>query len=644
MSKCIKIAAFIFCVLSTYAAWSQVRLPALVRDSMVLQRDAPIAVWGWASAGESVRVSFLGKTYRTRTGADGKWKLMLAPTHAGGPYTLSINATNHITLNNILVGDVWFCSGQSNMVHQLSLHRDRYRAEIAAANDPTIRQFFVPNTSALQGPREDMPSGAWRSAVGNDVLQFSAVAYFFAKDIHDRYGIPVGIINASIGGTPIEAWTSAGGLKDFPATQKIIRQNTDTAYVNDLYRQMQAQSALQPPVRDKGFLENIKWQDTAYLPKGWRTINVPGYWEDQGLHDLDGIVWYRKEINIPASMTGRPARLLLGRIVDADNVYVNGQLVGTTTYLYPQRRYDLSANLLHTGTNLIVVRVRNNEGKGGFVPDKPYCIAIGTDTLDLKGTWRYKVGEAFAPKQKAPIYFSAQNQPTALFNAMVAPVLNYGIKGVLWYQGESNISNAAQYERLLPALVQDWRRQFAQGDLPFLYVQLPGFQDYDYLPTESDWALVREGQLKALSLPNTAMAVAIDLGEWNDVHPDRKKEVGDRLALAARKLVYGEKNLVASGPVFHDARIDGNRIIINFTNMGSGLKTCDGEPPASIAIAGADKKFFWADTKIEGDSVIAWSSSVPQPLYVRYAWADNPIDPNLCNREGLPASPFKTDK
>jgi len=610
----------------------------------VLQRDARIAVWGWASAREAVRVRFLGKTYRTKTGSDGKWKIMLAPAHAGGPYTLSIDGSNHITLKNILVGDVWFCSGQSNMVHQLALHRDRYHAEIAAANDPTIRQFFVPNTTDLQGPRTDMSAGAWRSAVGNDVLQFSAVAYFFAKNIHDRYGIPVGLINASVGGTPIEAWTSAEGLKEFPAAQKTIRQNSDTAYVNGIARQMQAQSALRPPLRDKGLLGNIKWQDTAYTPADWRSINVPGYWEDQGLHNLDGIVWYRREILVPARMTGKPARLLLGRIVDADYTYVNGVLVGNTTYLYPQRRYDLAATVLHPGINTIVVRVINNEGKGGFVPDKPYCLVAGNDTLDLKGTWQYKVGDVFEPRQKASVYFSAQNQPTALFNAMVAPALDYGIRGVLWYQGESNIGNASQYEQLLPALIRDWRRQFAKSDLPFLYVQLPGFQDYDYLPTESGWALVREGQLKTLSLPNTAMAVAIDLGEWNDVHPDRKKEVGDRLALAARKLVYGEKDLVASGPVFHDARAEGNRIIISFTSTGSGLKTCDGEQPASIAIAGADKKFVWASARIEGDSVIVWSDSVPQPVYVRYAWADNPVNPNLCNREGLPASPFRTDK
>jgi sialate O-acetylesterase len=264
------------------------------------------------------------------------------------------------------------------------------------------------------------------------------------------------------------------------------------------------------------------------------------------------------------------------------------------------------------------------------------------DTIDLKGTWLYKVGEVYPPANNVA-GFSAQDQPTALYNAMAAPVTNYTIKGFLWYQGEANSGRATEYARLLPALINDWRIKWKNSTLPFLYVQLPGFMDYNYLPSESNWAMLRESQLKSLSVPNTAMAVAIDLGEWNDIHPDNKKDVGERLALAALKIAYGE-NITHSGPIFQSSAIESNRIIIHFTNIGSGLITNDGEELSEFAIAGADKKFVWAHAKIEGDKVIVWNESIKEPMYVRYAWADNPVHPNLYNKEGLPASPFKTDQ
>jgi sialate O-acetylesterase len=275
------------------------------------------------------------------------------------------------------------------------------------------------------------------------------------------------------------------------------------------------------------------------------------------------------------------------------------------------------------------------------VPDKPYCIFAGNDTVDLKGTWQYKVGEVFVPRSgSGGGGIAAQNQPAALYNAMAAPVINYTIKGFVWYQGESNSSRAAEYEKLQPALINDWRSKWQQGELPFLYVQLPGFMDYNYIPSESQWAALREAQLKSLSVANTAMAVAIDLGEWNDIHPDNKKTVGERLALAAFKIANGE-NIIHSGPTYQSHAIEGNKIIISFSNTGSGLITNDGEALSEFAIAGADKKFVWAKAKIEGDKIIVWSDAVTNPVYVRYAWADNPVNPNLYNKEGLPASPFQ---
>jgi sialate O-acetylesterase len=635
------ISLFVFFQLC--AASAQVRLPRLIRDSMVLQRDAKINVWGWAAAGEKINIKFNNKTLKATAGTNGKWAAQLPSMKAGGPYTMQIDASNRIVLKDILIGDVWFCSGQSNMVHQMDLHKETYADDIANAKYPQIRHFFIPTLTDLQGPVDDLPAGNWKEANPKDVLQFSAVAYFFARAIHEKYHVPIGLINASVGGTPIEAWTSEEGLKEFPNAVARLQKNKDTAYVNSTNRAAFTANANRASQNDKGLNGAIKWYDTVYVPKGWRNIHIPGYWEDQGVKDLDGIVWYRKEIDIPASMTGIPAKVYLGRIVDADFLYVNGVQAGNTTYQYPQRRYNLPAGLLKPGKNIFVVRVINNFGKGGFVPDKPYAIAAGNQTIDLKGDWQYKVGDAFVPFQ-APVSISFQNQPAALYNAMVAPVINYTIKGVLWYQGESNTGNAAEYEKLLPALIADWRKLWKQGDIPFLYVQLPGFMDVQYLPSQSSWAVLRKGQLKTLSVPNTGMAVAIDLGEWNDVHPDNKKDVGLRLALAAQTVAYGEKNIVHSGPIYKSAQVEGNRVRISFDNAGSGLQSIDGEQLSQFAIAGADKKFVWASARIEGDKVIVWNETITAPAYVRYAWADNPAGANLFNKEELPASPFETEE
>jgi sialate O-acetylesterase len=628
--------ACLCCILSQ-SLLAQVKLPALIRDSMILQRDTRIKIWGWASGEEKITVSFNNKSYKTKSDANGSWSVMLSPVKAGGPYTMNITGKNKITIKEILFGDVWFCSGQSNMVHQMGIHDIRYAKDIREADYPQIRQFWVPTLTSLSAPQADLPVGYWTPAVGEKLRPFSAVAYFFAKNIFEKYHVPVGIINASVGGTPIEAWISEEGLKEFPDLSGIIQKNKDTSYINSFNRSGDNRTRQQT---DAGMIAGPKWFDVSYVPKGWRTINIPGYWEDQGIKDLNGVVWYRKEIDIPASMTGKPAKVFLGRIVDADELYINGKRVGNTTYQYPQRRYNIDAGVLKAGKNLFVIRVTNTNGKGGFVPDKPYCIFAGQDTVDLKGTWQYKVGDVFKPATGGfGGGISFQNQPAALYNAMVAPETNYAIKGFCWYQGEANTGRAAEYAKLQPALVKDWRSKWNQGELPFLYVQLPGFMDYNYLPSESNWAALRESQLKSLAVPNTAMVVAIDLGEWNDIHPDNKKDVGDRLALAAMKLTYGE-NMVYSGPIYESSQTDGNKIIVSFTNTGSGLVTNDDEAPAEFAIAGADKKFVWAKAKIEGNKVIVWNDDVKEPVYVRYAWSDNPVNPNLYNKEGLPASPF----
>lgn len=622
-------------------SFSQIRLPKLISDGMVLQRDKPLKIWGWASPKEKISIDFNKKTYKVITSETGKWEVTLPQYPAGGPFEMTLKGKNELKIKDIFIGDVWFCSGQSNMVHQMELHRITYANDIAQANNSAIRHFGIPTTTNVNSTNDDFNNGSWKVCNPENVRQFSAVAYFFAKKIYDKYQVPIGLINASVGGTPIEAWISEEGFKDFSKMNEIIAKNKDTAYVNSFNRRFNRPQT-PAPIQDKGLNGTKTWFDVSYQPKGWKSINIPGYWEDQGIKDLNGTVWYRKEIEIPTSMIGKPASVFLGRIIDADMLYVNGKQVGVTTYQYPQRRYQIPSDLLKSGKNVLVIKVTNTAGKGGFVPDKPYYLFSEKDTVDLKGTWQYKVGEVFVPMQgNFGGGFSAQNQPTALYNAMVAPSINFAIKGFLWYQGETNSGKANEYAKLQPAQILDWRTKWNQGELPFLYVQLPNFMDANYLPSESQWAALRDAQLKSLSVPNTAMAVGIDVGEWNDIHPDNKKTVGERLALAAQKLVYHE-NITVSGPLFQSATIEGNKIILSFINVGSGLKTNDEEDLREFAVAGADKKFVWANAKIVGDKIEISNNNIPFPMYVRYAWADNP-NVNFYNKEGLPASPFKTD-
>ena len=647
MKKAITIAAYICCLLTVSNPGSgQVKLPALIGDGMVIQRDAELKLWGWAAPGEEVTVRFLGMSHQAITGDDGKWLIRVPPVKAGGPYTMEITASNQIVLENILAGDVWVCAGQSNMVHYMELHSERYAEEIARADYPWIRQFLVPTTAKLEGSAEDLTSGVWKSATPEDVKRFSVVAYFFALHLFEKYHVPIGLINASVGGTPIEAWTSEKGLQEFPGLLETVQKNKDTAYVNSINRAAMAnrRAGSRRKRMDKGLTGPVNWYDTAYTPQNWKNFFVPGYWEDQGVRDLDGVVWFRKEIELPASMTGVEAKIALGRIVDADEVYLNGTRIGNTTYQYPQRRYIVSPGLVKPGRNLLVVRVTNQFGKGGFVPDKPYFLTAGGDTLDLSGHWQYRVGEVFTREGNFRRGISAQNQPAALFNGMIAPLTDYTIKGFIWYQGESNADRPEEYKKLCPALISDWRNQWGQGGLPFLYVQLPNYMDVSYSPEESNWALLREAQLEALEVPVTGMAVTIDLGEWNDIHPDNKKPVGDRLALAARKVAYGEQDLVYSGPICNSFRIEGNKVILTFEHVGGGLVPGNGEELGHFAIAGDDGKFRWGHAVIENNTVVVWSDEIPEPLYVRYAWADNPDFANLYNREGLPASPFRTGK
>jgi sialate O-acetylesterase len=624
----------IFSVLLAFESHAEVRLPRLISDHMVLQRDQPLKIWGWASPKEKITVSLKEKNYKTVTTDLGNWELLLPAQPAGSGFDLIVKGKNQITIRNIAFGDVWFCSGQSNMVINMERVKERFPEDIASANYPDIRNFAVPTLADLNGPKHDFSMGGWKIAKAEDILTFGAVSYFFARDLYEQYKVPVGIINSSVGGTPIEAWISESGYKNFDATQKVIDRNKDSTYVRSFHRSQTLAPSTQ--VTDSGILEH--WEDPSYQAKGWRNINIPGYWEDQGIKDLNGVVWLRRSFEIPEHWVGKPVKLFMGRIVDADELYVNGQKIGNTTYQYPPRRYEIPADLLKKGLNTFVIRVTNSSGKGGFVPDKPYFMTVDNEAIDLKGSWQYKVGAVFPPMESGGLtQLVAQNQPTALYNAMVAPVLPVKIKGFVWYQGESNTANPGTYEELLPALINNWRTLWGNPTLPFLVVQLPNFQDVNFTPAESNMAVVREAQSKALKLGNTAVTVTIDLGEWNDIHPLEKKQIGKRVALAARNLAYGEKSLVYSGPTLKSQNIENGRIVLTFDHVAAGITSKDGDALRWFSIADYDKNFVWAKARIIG------KDKIKTPRYARYAWQDNPEGVNFYNSANLPASPFRTD-
>ena len=620
---------------------AQVKLPRLISDSMILQRDVNVKIWGWAASDEKISVSFRNKTYSTETGKDGKWMITLSPMHAGGPFDMQVDGSNHITIKNILIGDVWICSGQSNMELPMERLKDKYSAIISSANNSNIRQFNVSTNYNFHAPQQDLPSGNWETTTPQSVLHFTAVGYFFAKALFEKYNVPVGLIKSAVGGSPAEAWLSEYALKQFPAYLAKADTLKNDAYVDSIKKSDNINSdAWYNNIwqKDKGLHEEKKWFDTSYDAAQWQTMQMPSNWKDAGI-TTNGAAWFRKEFDVPANMLNKPLRLFLGTIVDRDSVYINGTFIGATQYRYPPRKYIVPAGLLKESKNILIVRVINYADAGGFTKDKPYKLFSTNDAIDLKGTWQFKLGAASGP---IPSSTNFNYMPAGLYNAMTAPLINYSIKGVIWYQGEANTSRASEYHQLFSSLIKDWRQKRQQGNFPFLYVQLANFMQTKKEPSESNWAALREAQLKTLSVPNTGMAVITDIGEWNDIHPLNKEDVGKRLALAAEKIAYKE-NIVYSGPLYQSMKIDADKIIISFTNIGSSLIAKDGDLKY-FSIAGADKNFVWAKAIIKNNKVIVWNDIIKNPVAVRYAWADNPEGANLYNKEDLPASPFRTDE
>ncbi len=599
---------------------AKVRLPKLVSDKMVLQRDAELKIWGWADAGEPVTVRFLGAYYETQADKNGEWMVTLPPQKAGGPYILEVN---DIIIRDVLVGDVWLCSGQSNQ--ETPIHRlTEMFPEINVSNNHMIRHYKVPTQDIKESVQEEIAGNAvWHSGVASEVMNWTALAYFYAMEAYEKTKVPQGMLVSSLGGSAIESWVSQEHLKEFPR----------------LILDKEALAGMEQAKADKG---EGKWNLLEWDDTDWGTMQMPGTWRENGVN-VRGTVWLRKDFEIPESMVGRHARLSMGTMMHNDAVFVNGVFVGSTGYEYPPRRYQIPAGVLRKGKNVIAVRLNAPAGNGEFIKDKPYKIIGDAAEIDLTGTWKYKIGlDLNEANQYAERLKNRGMVGSGLYNGMIYPIRNYQVKAAIWYQGESNSGRPHEYGALMKGLITNWRELWNKPELPFLLVQLPNFMEKHDKPTDSGWARIREAQLQTFkTIPNTALAVTYDVGEWNDIHPLNKKAVAQRLFLGARKLVYGEK-ITSSGPVYKDMKVEGNRIIISFTETGRGLMA-KGGVLKHFAIAGEDKQFVWADAVIRGNKVIVSSKEVQNPVAVRYAWSDNPDDANLCNKDGLLASPFRTD-
>lgn len=635
------IMLFLFPAFFSGVIFAEVSLPKIFSDNMVLQRGKELRIWGNAEAGEKISVSLDGQKESTRANKEGKWELTLSPFSAGGPHELVVKGQNTISFNNVMIGDVWLASGQSNM--EWSVNRsDNAEEEIQLANFKNIRLFTVPREISST-PLTDFEEGQWQECTPETVGDFSAVAYFFGRNLHNQLDVPIGLINSSWGGTVAETWISPGVMKKDKDFKEIMSDEN----VPDLEEQEKAAKQKMEhwlskiKKEDKGRAE--KWENPETDDAKWEDMSLPVSWEQAGLPDIDGVVWFRKEFSLTDAEASQALILNLGPIDDSDYTYINGKLIGKNIDKYNlDRRYTVAADNLEPGKNVIAIRVVDTGGGGGFTGtgNQLYYMTV-QGKKSLAGKWKYNVGiagEAPSSPQSGPNIY-----PSLLFNGMINPITNFPIRGTIWYQGESNAARAWQYRRLFTNLINDWRNQWNQPEMPFLFVQLANFMKADHQPVESEWAELREAQATALNLPNTAMAVAIDIGEANDIHPRNKQDVGKRLALAALKVSYG-RDVVHSGPVYESLAVEGNKAILEFSSKGGGLMADDKYGYLKgFTIAGKDQEFHWARARVEDGKVVVWSDQVEKPVAVRYAWGNNPEDANLYNEEGLPASPFRTD-
>ena len=635
------------------AARADVRVPSIIGDNMVLQQGTKVRIWGSANAGERVAVSFDKKTLNTIADAQGRWQVLLGPLKAGGPFELTVKGDNVLTVKNVLVGEVWLCSGQSNMEWPL-VNTTNGPETVAQANNSEIRLFTVEKHTAAT-PLTDV-EGHWVVTTPEEAAHFSAVGYFFGRELYQHLKVPIGLIHSSWGGTPAEAWTSNEALRSSPELKPILNRyesglnalpQTKAAYAQALAQWEEKNLYLD--VENKG--EALGYANPETSTAGWSQMELPQQIEAAGLL-IDGAIWFRRVVELPPSWSGKDLVLNLPPIDDYDVTYFNGTKIGATgketpnSYAAP-RKYVVPGSTVRSGRNVIAVRVFDSAGEGGFNRGGSFSIgpAGAVEPISLRGCWNYKVELALEPKhpdwstRPEAVGVSNQNNPSVLYNAMLAPLFPFAIRGVIWYQGESNAGRAYQYRTLFPIMIRNWRSAWGR-DFPFYFVQLANWRAGRAQPDESDWAELREAQTMTLREPQTGMAVTIDIGDEQELHPRNKLDVGRRLAAWALANTYGQK-IIPSGPLFDRYTVEGDKVRIHF-KYGAGLRTSDGGPVKGFAIAGEDRRFVWADARIDGDTVIVWSPEIPKPVAVRYGWADNPTV-NLYNAAGLPASPFRTD-
>lgn len=619
-----------------------VELPRVFADGMVLQRDQPLPVWGKAAPGAQVRIDFAGRQVTVKADADGNWRAQLAALPAGGPYVLDIDdKTARKHLRDVYVGEVWLASGQSNMEWPLA-QTDGAEAAIAAANDPLIRHFKIPKSWA-GAPQWQLNGGDWRQATPHNAGDFSAVAYYFAQQLRARTGVAVGIIDSTWGGSTIEAWSDAAtqGLDSAAlAAQAAALREADTKALQVTHANLARWPQLPA--------DASHWQESDVDAAQWTAITVPGLWESQGWNGMDGVAWYRASFHLSAAEAAKGVTLGVGRIDDSDTTWVNGQQVGQTKLQYNlARRYNVPASALHAGLNHVAVRVEDFGGGGGIHGEasEVFVQPQGAAARALDD-WSFRVESA-----QVALVDDKNQHPTLLYNAMIYPLQDYAVRGVIWYQGESNantLPQAQKYRQQFPALITQWRAQWKAPALPFLWVQLAPFssgadrRDADDVAIESPWALLRESQSATLSLPATAQVVITDVGDVHDIHPRNKRTVGDRLALAAGKLVYGDDTVIASGPGYVGHDVQGGSVVLRFDADAARLQAGGGGELKGFEVAGSDGRFHRAQARIDGNRVILQSNAVKAPVAARYGWSDTAQAANLTGATGLPASPFRT--
>lgn len=597
----------------------------------------------------TVKTGWNGKEYHTEADGQGKWSLKIPTPAAGGPYEITFSDGKKLQLKNVMIGEVWFCSGQSNMEMPVAGWGKvmNYEQEIAEAAYPAIRLFQVKKNTSL-APLKEVEStlGGWQECSSATVPEFSALAYFYARALWKELNVPIGVIDCTWGGTPAEAWTNHETLRQVMGFReemdKLERLGFDPNRMEQAYSEERAHWQSLFTEKDKG-MENGKlcWTAPSLSEEDWQTISLPGYWEGKGLKDFDGIIWFRRSLEIPAEWAGKPLTLRLGMIDDEDITYFNGvEIARGAGYMTP-RTYTIPAKLVKAGKAVLAVRVSDFGGEGGIhgKAEELYVEADGK-RISLAGDWKYRIGlslKGFPPAPVSPIQSSSY--PTVLFNAMVKPWTAFPIKGVIWYQGEANVGRSEQYGDLFPALITDWRRQW-RSNFPFYFVQLANFMESKKIQPNSEWAALREAQTKALKLDQVGMAVTIDIGLADDIHPKNKQEVGRRLALLALAGSYG-KNVSSSAPVFQNYIIKGDKMELDFGQKQDGFKIKD-TTLKGFTIAGPDRVFYSAEAMVQNGKIIVSSPKVSVPLAARYGWADNP-DCNLYGENGLPVAPFRTD-